>query len=439
MLLAQPKRKKWTEAEERTLIDKYGEMVFDGTLNKMKTREKKFKPIALHVNSMHHVLDLVLYPWQWTWKDVSTKVQNMRHQYALVKQKIRRVDSVGGDGDHEFDWMKGLSYWSNFLRYKEVFGDVAVAFGGAGVGDGNGDNGGFDGGGGHGIETMGSGHLRQNEVGGLVSGIDGVEKGVIGLEFEYQGEEGEDNYDDSSRDRNHCKDREDKGERFVCEEIAPTDLDMRKKRKVARGCETKGWGFLANQIRQMKEMELRFEQIEAEREQERQRREHVQMEVEQKWERKWEEGEKEKNDRAMAREKLRLQRRQEWEEMEKEADKRELIRTEERLMYEKEWEERLNLRRSEWKKKMDDMLTQHRVEMNQMQTRILHEQQNLTGQLLGIVSQWTGHPTGLSDHTGASSHYFSQMMQNLQNVNGMVHADSRVDEDNQEDQFIMDG
>ncbi|KAL0368602.1 UNVERIFIED_CONTAM: putative pectinesterase 29 [Sesamum calycinum] len=93
----QPRRKKWTEAEERTLIDKYGEMSCDGTLSKMKTREKKYKPIALHVNSMHHVRDPVLYPWQWTWKDVSTKVQNMRHQYALVKQKIKKQDLRSGD------------------------------------------------------------------------------------------------------------------------------------------------------------------------------------------------------------------------------------------------------------------------------------------------------------------------------------------------------
>ncbi|KAK4387988.1 putative pectinesterase 29 [Sesamum angolense] len=112
----QPRRKKWTEAEERTLIDKYGEMSCDGTLSKMKTREKKYKPIALHVNSMHHVRDPVLYPWQWTWKDVSTKVQNMRHQYALVKQKIKKQESsIRGSGEEEFDWMEGITHWSNFL------------------------------------------------------------------------------------------------------------------------------------------------------------------------------------------------------------------------------------------------------------------------------------------------------------------------------------
>ncbi|KOM27938.1 hypothetical protein LR48_Vigan468s010000 [Vigna angularis] len=38
-----PRQKKWTEAEGKTLIDKYGEMVADGSLAKMRTREKKFK------------------------------------------------------------------------------------------------------------------------------------------------------------------------------------------------------------------------------------------------------------------------------------------------------------------------------------------------------------------------------------------------------------
>ncbi|CAM8921181.1 unnamed protein product [Rhodiola kirilowii] len=138
------RRKKWTEAEERTLIDKYKEMVSNGTLGKMKTREKKFKPIACYVNNMHHVGDPVAFPWQWTWKDVSTKVQNMRHQYLLVKQKIKKPahesDTCNGDagmsGD-EFDWLEGLTHWSNFLRYKEVFGDVSlVCNGGEMVGNG---------------------------------------------------------------------------------------------------------------------------------------------------------------------------------------------------------------------------------------------------------------------------------------------------------------
>lgn len=139
------------------------------------------------------------------------------------------------------------------------------------------------------------------------------------------------------------------------------------------------------------------------------------------------------------REQLRKQRMQEWEAFEKESEERERRRREEALIHEREWEERMNRRRSEWKKRMDDMLGHHRAEMGQMQSRILHEQQNLTSQLLGIVSQWTAHPAGLSDHTGASNHYLSQMMQNLHHVNSLDHDDARVDGDNQDDQFIVDG
>ncbi|KAK1270804.1 hypothetical protein QJS04_geneDACA004495 [Acorus gramineus] len=127
------RRKKWTEEEERCLIERYGEMCLDGSLSKMKTREKKYRPIAAHVNALHYSVDPSTYPFQWSWKDASTKVQNMRHQYLLVKHKIRRHRPPQSSDGHdeaasvedldEFDWIDGLSYWPNFLRYKGVFGD----------------------------------------------------------------------------------------------------------------------------------------------------------------------------------------------------------------------------------------------------------------------------------------------------------------------------
>lgn len=436
-----PRRKKWTEAEERTLIDKYGEMVCDGTLAKMKSREKKYKPIALFVNSMHHVRDPITFPWQWTWKDVSVKVQNMRHQYTLVKQKIKKTDSAGdAAGAEEFDWMEGLTYWSNFLRYKEVFGDAAIAFSSSDsmtvVGDGNDSGGGFDPSGG-GLEIGQFGHLGHGADGDFAPGLDGVGNGVMNLEFDYDGEDGEENYNGINKSSSHVKEDGDDG--FVYEDIEPTGSDTRKKRKMTKGFEKKAWGFLANQLRQLKEMETRFEQCEASRERERIQRECHLMEIEQERERNWEKREAEREEREKCRENLRRQRIQEWEAMGKESDERERRRREEELMYEREREERIRRMRSEWKKRMDDMLSQHRAEMNQIQTRLIHEQQSLTSQLLGIVSQWTGHPTGLSDHTGASSHYLSQMMQNMHHVNAMVHGDARVEGDNQEDQFIVDG
>lgn len=437
-----PRRKKWTEAEEKTLIDKYGEMVSNGSLAKMRTREKKFKPIACYVNSVHHLCDPVVYPWQWSWKDVSTKVQNMRHQYLLVKQKIKKPEFSGGDCDgSEFDWMEGVTHWSNFLRYKEVFGDVALVVGGhahggngelMGLADGDHGNG-FLGGGGCGgvdegmdmVEFGQMGHSGDGD-GDFAAAMDGVDNEVIGLGFGYDAEEGEVNFNGNGRTR------EDAENGYVYEEGEVTGSNLKKKRKVAKGMEKKVWRVLANQLGNLREMEARFERREMDREHERQRRENLRGE----WEKRFEEREKE---REKERENLRRQRISEWEAIEKENEEKERKRREEELIHDMEREERMNCRRLEWKKRIDDMLNQHRAEMGQVQTRILHEQQNLSSQLLGIFSQWTTQPAGLSDHTSASSHYLSQMMQNLHHVNGIVHEDTRVEGDNQEDQFIVDG
>ncbi|CAM8898980.1 unnamed protein product [Rhodiola kirilowii] len=431
------RRKKWTEAEERTLIDKYKEMVSNGTLGKMKTREKKFKPIACYVNNMHHVGDPVAFPWQWTWKDVSTKVQNMRHQYLLVKQKIKKPahesDTCNGDagmsGD-EFDWLEGLTHWSNFLRYKEVFGDVSLVCNGGEM-VGNGIEGRENGGEGFG-GVMEIGEFGQHSGDGDFGvGMDGAENGLLGLGFEYEARDVEENY--HNHDENSDQMRKDGDGRLPYEENA-NESALRKKRKIARGLEKKVLGLLAHQSNQLKRMETQFEQREAEREQERERRDSVLMELEQERLRRWEEREKCREEREKAREELRRQRKQQWEAMEKESDARER-RREEQLHYEDEWEERLNRRRSEWMKRMDEMLSQHRAEMGQVQARILHEQQNLTSQLLGMVAQFTGHTSVLSDPTGQNSHYLSQMMHQ---ESGIVH-DARVDgEDNQDDQFIVD-
>ncbi|CAH9050139.1 unnamed protein product [Cuscuta epithymum] len=428
-MMAQPRRKKWSEAEERTLIEKYDQMVCDGTLAKMRTREKKYIPIALHVNSVHHLLDPISYPWQWTWKDVSTKVQNMRHQYGLVKQKIKK------DGVEEFDWEEGITHWSNFLRYKEVFGDVMLVFNSAEplavVGDGNESNSGaFDG-------LVQFGHLTHS--GDFGGGM--VMDGDLGMSLDYVGEEeqGEENYDNGSNNKTNNPMKEDDGE-FVYEEeedIEPTGSDTRKKRKAMKGAvEKKAWAFLACQLSQLREMETRFEQREVEREQERMRRDHIRIEMEKERERKRDEKDRERERRI---EDLRRRKVLEWEAMEKESEERERRRREEGLVLEREREERIDRRKCESKKRIEDMINQHRAEMGQIQSRILHEQQNLTAQLLGILSQWTGHPTTLADHTGATNHYLSQMMQSLHHVNTMIHEDERVEEDNQEDHFIVDG
>ncbi|KAL5167388.1 Pentatricopeptide repeat-containing protein [Glycine soja] len=75
------------------------------TLAKLKTREKKFKPVAEHVNAVHRLLDPASLPFKWSWRDVSIK-------YLGVKQKI--CLSL-----HHFNWKDDNNHWENFLKYKE--------------------------------------------------------------------------------------------------------------------------------------------------------------------------------------------------------------------------------------------------------------------------------------------------------------------------------
>ncbi|EPS64636.1 hypothetical protein M569_10143 [Genlisea aurea] len=380
----QPRRKKWTEAEERTLIEKYWEMASDGTLSKMRTREKKYRPIAFHVNSVHHLRDPVAYQWHWTWKDVSTKVQNMRHQYALVKQKIRKPEcSLHGSAEEEYDWMEGITHWSNFLRYKEVFGDIPLGFMSSGeVGVGSECNGGGFEGGDNELDILQFDSMVAVGEGDFVGAIDSVANGVMDLEFHYDGDEGEE-----------------------------------------KSMENAGTGFL-------KQLELRLEQRHAERDEQRQKRESEYIEKEKEHER-----EKEIN-----RQNLRRQWLQECEAIMKENEETEKTRIERESKLEMEFEERLNRKRSDWKKTMDEMIAQHRAEMNQIQARILHDQETITNQFVGIVSQWASSSAHHHNHhqsTSSHSHYLSQMIQNLQQ-----HSNAHGDEcnNNQEgDQFIVDG
>jgi hypothetical protein len=298
-----------------------------------------------------------------------------------------------------------------------------------GIADRDHGDGFLGGGGGGGMDMVEFGQMGHSGDGDFAAAMDGVDNEVMGLGFEYDAEEGEVNFNGNGRMR------EDAENGYVYEEGEVTGSNSKKKRKAMKGMEKKVWRIFANQLGQLKEMEVRFEQREMDRERERQKRENLRVE----WEKRFEEREKEKNEREKEREKLRRQRMSEWEAIEKENEEKERKRREEELIHEREREERMNCRRLEWKKRIDDMLNQHRAEMGQVQTRILHEQQNLSSQLLGIFSQWTAQPATLSDHTSASNHYLSQMMQNLHHVNGIVHEDTRVEGDNQEDQFIVDG
>uniref|UniRef100_A0A5K1B9K7 Uncharacterized protein n=1 Tax=Nymphaea colorata TaxID=210225 RepID=A0A5K1B9K7_9MAGN len=430
------RRKKWSEEEERTLIDKYAVMLADGTLSKLKTREKRFKPIAAYVDMMHHERDPVAFPWQWTWKDVSTKVQNMRHQYLGVKQKIKKSvvapeqsggAAPGGDPGHEdYDWVEGLSRWSNFLRYKDVFGDVVSeaddSFSGedprgcSGMGDG--------------IRPLASSHMdalgSSLDADLLRDGIRGIDGGSdllgLALESDYDGEDGD--------DENQLKED---GDAFEFENSEAAEVGKKRKRLVKNGrmVEQRLWEFLVNQIAQLREREARLEG----RHYEREKREQFRGA---EGKRRLEGREKGRGQRDQNWERSSQERVRDWGTMEMESAERERRRREEDMLKEREWEEKLEKRREEWKKRMDDMLRQHRAEMEQLQARIMQDQQNVMNQLLGLLSQWTGHSTGLHDHTSAGNPYLSQMVQNLHHVNGIVPGESRIDGDNHDDHFIVD-
>ncbi|XP_008802386.2 conglutin alpha 2-like [Phoenix dactylifera] len=123
------KRKKWKEEEEATLIREYSGLLSVGVLAKLRTREKKFQPIADRVNTLHHHRDPVAFPFRWSWRDVSIKIQNMRHQYLNVKHKLLHLPPPSSSSSASasaagFDWDQGVHLWPNFLLYKKVFGDL---------------------------------------------------------------------------------------------------------------------------------------------------------------------------------------------------------------------------------------------------------------------------------------------------------------------------
>lgn len=448
------RRKKWTEEEEETLINKYGEMLANGVLAKMKTRERKFQPIAAQVNMMHHTQDPIAFPWQWTWKDASTKVQNMRHQYLGVKQKIRKIVTTPDSGEREeYEWGEGLTHWSNFLKYKEVFGDVELDANDV-YGHGNGRNpNNFNSRGRpraifrHG---MGSSQMDLVEDGALLphgmrsmmlDGSQGTGLLGLGLGFDYEGDEA---------DENGMKEG---GEEYEYDEAEIAE-DRRKKKRVLKNGDWGGGGgrgllhvesrilaFLANQFSQLREREARREEQEAERERERQKREQMRAEAEAERDRDREEWEKEREEQDLMREKEREERFQLWEGREKEREAREHQRREEEMRREREWEERFERRRLEWRKAMETMIRQHQDTMSQLQSQILHSQQNVITQLLGLLLQFSGQPSDLSDHSGTGNPFISQILQSLQHCggNGIVPSGSRGAGGNNDNQFIVDG
>ncbi|XVF24363.1 hypothetical protein REPUB_Repub13aG0121600 [Reevesia pubescens] len=240
------KRKKWSELEEQTLLSKYSDLLNSGTLSKLKTREKKFKPIADHVNSVHHLQDPITFPFKWSWRDVSIKVQNMRHQYLGVKQKIR----ISKD---EFNWKDGENHWENFLKYKEVFGDVELEVKGK-----------------KGSESNGNGSDLFEDCCDLGFGIDSED---FEEEEEEDGVDGDGDGDDGGDEKVGSE-----GEFGGEKEFGDVGMSrVRKSRKAVGG--SKGFGLLGTQILELRDVVVRREEKRKEREFVREKGE---MEMEQK-------------------------------------------------------------------------------------------------------------------------------------------------------------
>lgn len=337
------KRKKWTEEEESTLITRYGELMRSGTLPKLKTRVKKFDPIAHHVNSAHHHRDPFSFPFRWTWRDVSIKIQNMRHQYLGVKQKIRIPSSP-----NQFNWSEGDLHWKNFLHYKHVFGDIdldppdnipnhpsnqKLLPGDCEVGENVTPVFSYDG--------FVDAHAGNSDMLDLGLGIDGEDDG-----------HGDD--DDAEGDRGEGDEEGDDGD----------DGDL----GFVRGMKRPRKGSWGGKV--MLEMEEEASIWRSRREREARR--------------------KEREERALAQE-------MEWEERERTRVRREFER---RMRVEKEFEEERQRRMKmeekreeeemEWRERMVEMQMEHEKQMMQMYAEACHGQMQVLGVLARLVCQFFG-------------------------------------------------
>ncbi|KAL3735628.1 hypothetical protein ACJRO7_024710 [Eucalyptus globulus] len=429
------KRKKWSELEERTLLAKYSELASAGALAKLKTREKKFKPIAEHVNAAHHLRDPARFPFRWSWRDVSIKVQNMRHQYLGVKQKIRAPSG-------EFNWDDGQDHWENFLTYKEVFGDVELEIKGKkpdGV-DFLGDSG-FGGSG-----DLGLGFDLEDDDDD--DDDDGDEEGEEDMEGEGEGAEAA--AAAANSDYENADDDDVSGNDIECDNVDIGQLNntgegrngrenggsgVVKSKKFKRGPalgSNKKWRVLGAQVIDLRDAIVRREERRGEREFYR---------------------EKSLIDKAESRRELEFmkgmrqrERMERLENRELELDKREVIwaRREigRRMRLEREFdEERWQRRRMEekreeeemeWRERMIELQIEHEKAIMQMQADACQNQMQILGIMARMVCQFFGSASdALSGGLGGLP---PQVLQNLQHPSGL--DDSAKPETNSPSEFM---
>ncbi|PQM36716.1 vicilin-like seed storage protein [Prunus yedoensis var. nudiflora] len=389
------KRKKWSELEELTLLTKYSELLISGALAKLKTREKKFKPIADHVNSVHHLHDPVTFPFKWSWRDVSIKVQNMRHQYLGVKQKIR----VSKD---EFNWKDGENHWENFLKYKEVFGDVELDVKGKRACESES------------LDVFG-------DCGDLGFGIDSED-----LEEEEDEEEEEEPLEDEEEEEDGSGDgdngleelgRSEGGEFGGQREIG--DVGFAQKRKLSKVGLHRRLGLVSAQVLDLRDVVVKREERRREREC---RRENSEAEREEK-----------RKELECRREKRRNEREEWLEDRELELEEREVMwarkEFEKRLRLEREFDEerrrrmRMEEKREEaeleWRERMVSLQIEHEKQMMQMHAEACQNQMQILGVMARLVCQFFGSVNdGLGGGLGALP---PQVLQNLQHPGDLGH------------------
>ncbi|CAI9110599.1 OLC1v1010653C1 [Oldenlandia corymbosa var. corymbosa] len=390
------KRKKWSELEEQTLLTKYSELLNSGTLSKLKTREKKFKPIADHVNSVHHLQDPINFPFKWSWRDVSIKVQNMRHQYLGVKQKIRI-------SDNEFDWNDGQNHWENFLKYKEVFGDVELEV----KANGNSTN----------VNNKRASLMQEAPyLGDFGDDEEGAaeflgDEDVLGLDFgiDSEGMDGEEDEDEGGFGEDvdvGVSDGELRGER---DEI--DDLDFNRGKKWKKGFDGKSFRRVSAQVLELRDALLRREDKRREREC---NREEDMIEREQ---RKRERRNFERNEDVETGETNLEERQIMW--ARREMDRRARLEREideerrKRMKMEERWEEE----KMEWREKMVGMQIEHEKQMIQMHADACQNQLQILGVVARLMCQFFGAPNdGLGGGLGTLP---PQVLQNLQHPGGL--------------------
>ncbi|KAK6151048.1 hypothetical protein DH2020_015980 [Rehmannia glutinosa] len=388
------KRKKWSELEEQTLLSKYSDLLNSGTLPKLKTREKKFRPIADHVNSLHHLQDPITFPFKWSWRDVSIKVQNMRHQYLGVKQKIRI-------SNNEFNWGDGEIHWENFLKYKEVFGDIELS-------DCVKDS--------HNV----SGQINNNKMFGDESISDILGDGAaIGLGYGMDSEEMEDEEEVDEED----EEEEELGDLGVSDggegggKEGNDESGFNREKKLKKGLKGKKFRMVGAKVLELRDVIMRREEKRRERE----------------WSKELGsmENETERTEREMQimkeiekREEGFYGKEMEFEEMKMASEKREF---EKRMRLERELDrerrqrmklqERLEEEEMEWRERIVEMQIQHEKQMMQMHADSCQNQLQILGVVARLVCQLFGSANdGLGGGMGTLP---PQGLQNLQHPGGL--------------------